>query len=54
MTPRLFLLITAAAISTAGFAQTPHLQPSAPRTLVITDAAASPCGPRRPAPIDTV
>jgi type IV secretory pathway VirB9-like protein len=42
MTPRPFLLITAAAISTAGFAQTPHLQPSAPRTLVITDAAPPP------------
>jgi type IV secretory pathway VirB9-like protein len=42
MTPRPFLLITAAAISTAGFAQTPHLQPSAPRTLVITDSAPPP------------
>jgi type IV secretory pathway VirB9-like protein len=42
MTPRPFLLITAAAISTAGFAQTQHLQPSAPRTLVITDAAPPP------------
>src|ERR1700733_692251 len=42
MTPRPFLLITAAVISTAGFAQTPHLQPSAPRTLVITDAAPPP------------
>src|SRR5580692_7915589 len=42
MTPRLFLFITAAAISTAGFAQTPHLQPGAPRTLVITDTAPPP------------
>ena len=42
MTPRLFLIVTAAAISTAGFAQTPHLQPSAPRTLVITDSAPPP------------
>jgi type IV secretory pathway VirB9-like protein len=42
MTPRPFLLITAAAISTAGFAQTPHLQPSAPRTVVIVDAQAPP------------
>jgi type IV secretory pathway VirB9-like protein len=42
MTPRPFLLITAAVISTAGFAQTPHLQPSTPRTLVITDAAPPP------------
>jgi type IV secretion system protein VirB9 len=42
MTSRPFLLITAAAISTAGSAQTPHLQPSAPRTLVITDAAPPP------------
>lgn len=42
MTPRLFLFVTAAAISTAGFAQTPHLQPSAPRTIVIADAQAPP------------
>ena len=42
MTPRPFLLITAAAISTAGFAQTTHLQPGAPRTLVITDTAPPP------------
>jgi type IV secretory pathway VirB9-like protein len=42
MTPRLFLPIAAAAISTVGFAQTPHLQPSAPRTLVITDSAPPP------------
>jgi type IV secretory pathway VirB9-like protein len=42
MTPRPFLLITAAVISTAGLAQSPHLQPSAPRTLVITDAAPPP------------
>ena len=42
MTPRLFLFVTAAAISTAGVAQTPHLQPSAPRTLVITDSAPPP------------
>jgi type IV secretion system protein VirB9 len=42
MTPRLFMLVTAAAISTAGFAQTPHLQPSAPRTVVIIDAQAPP------------
>lgn len=42
MTPRLFLPIVAAAISTAGFAQTPYLQPSAPRTVVIADAQAPP------------
>ena len=42
MTPRLFLPLAAAAISTASFAQTPHLQPSAPRTLVITDSAPPP------------
>jgi type IV secretory pathway VirB9-like protein len=42
MTPRLFTLVTAAAISTASFAQTPHLQPSAPRTIVITDSAPPP------------
>ena len=42
MTPHLFLIVTAAAISTAGLAQTPHLQPSAPRTLVITDSAPPP------------
>jgi type IV secretion system protein VirB9 len=42
MTPRLFMLITSAAISTAGSAQTPHLQPSAPRTVVIVDAQAPP------------
>jgi len=42
MTPRLFLPIVAAAISAAGFAQTPHLQPSAPRTVVIADAQAPP------------
>jgi type IV secretory pathway VirB9-like protein len=42
MTPRLFLPLTVAAISTASFAQTPHLQPSAPRTLVITDSAPPP------------
>jgi type IV secretion system protein VirB9 len=42
MTPRLFLFVTAAAISTAAFAQTPHLQPSAPRTIVIADAQAPP------------
>ena len=42
MTPRPFLLITAAAISTAGFAQTPHLQPGAPRTIVISDSLPPP------------
>lgn len=42
MTPRLFMLVTAAAISTAGFAQTPHLQPTAPRTVVVVDAQAPP------------
>ncbi len=42
MTPRLFTLVTAAAISTAGFAQTPHLQPNAPRTVVIVDAQVPP------------
>jgi type IV secretion system protein VirB9 len=42
MTPRLFMLITSAAITTAGSAQTPHLQPSAPRTVVIVDAQAPP------------
>jgi type IV secretory pathway VirB9-like protein len=42
MTRRLFLLVTTAAISTAGVAQTPHLQPSAPRTIVIADAQTPP------------
>ena len=42
MTPRLFLPLAVAAISTSSFAQTPHLQPSAPRTLVITDSAPPP------------
>ena len=42
MTSRLFMLVTAAAVSTAGFSQTPQLQPSAPRTVVIVDAQAPP------------
>jgi type IV secretion system protein VirB9 len=42
MTPRPFLFVTAAAISAAGFAQTPHLQPSAPRTVIVVDAQAPP------------
>ena len=42
MTPRLFLPIVATAISAAALAQTPHLQPSAPRMVVIVDAQAPP------------
>jgi type IV secretory pathway VirB9-like protein len=42
MKPSLFMLMTAIAISTAGSAQTPHLQPSAPRTLLIVDSQAPP------------
>jgi type IV secretion system protein VirB9 len=38
----MFLFMIAAAISTAGSAQTPHLQPAAPRTVVIADAQAPP------------
>jgi type IV secretory pathway VirB9-like protein len=42
MTLRLFVLVTAAVITVAGNAQTSNLQPGAPRTLVIADAAAPP------------
>jgi type IV secretory pathway VirB9-like protein len=42
MTIRLFTFVTAVAIGSAGIAQTPHLQPSAPRTVVIADASAPP------------
>jgi len=42
MTLRLFTFVTAVAIGTAAHAQTAHLQPSAPRTVVTTDASAPP------------
>ena len=42
MTPRLFLQVAAAALCTVAIAQTPHLHPSAPRTIVIADAQAPP------------
>ena len=42
MTSPLFTFVTAVAISTAGYAQTAHLQPSAPRTVVTADASAPP------------
>jgi type IV secretory pathway VirB9-like protein len=42
MKPHLFMLVTAVAISTAGSAQIPHLQPSAPRTVIIADVQAPP------------
>ena len=42
MIPRLFVFVTAVAVATAGNAQTPHLQPSAPRTVVTDDASAPP------------
>jgi type IV secretory pathway VirB9-like protein len=42
MTLRLFTFVIAVAIGSAGSAQTPHLQPSAPRTIVIADASAPP------------
>ncbi len=42
MTPGPLLFVTAAAISAAAFAQTPHLQPSAPRMIVSVDAQAPP------------
>ena len=42
MTPYLFLLLTAAVASTAGAVETPHLQPSAPRTVVVSDAQTPP------------
>jgi type IV secretory pathway VirB9-like protein len=42
MTPCLFLLLTAAVASTAGVVETPHLQPSAPRTVVVSDAQTPP------------
>jgi type IV secretion system protein VirB9 len=42
MTSRLFMLLTAAAISTAGIAQTPHLQPNAPRNIIVAEAQAPP------------
>ncbi len=42
MTSRLFIIVTAVAIGTAAHAQTAHLQPSAPRTVVTADASAPP------------
>jgi type IV secretory pathway VirB9-like protein len=39
---RLPLIIAALAISMAASAQTPHLEPNAPRTIVLTDASAPP------------
>lgn len=42
MKSRLYPLFIAAAISTAGSAQTLHLQPGAPRTVVVADAQAPP------------
>jgi len=42
MTLRLLTLVTAVAIGTAAHAQTAHLQPSAPRTVVTADASAPP------------
>ena len=42
MTSRLFTLLTAAAIGTAGIAQTPRLQPNAPRNIVVADAQVPP------------
>ncbi|MBB5061509.1 type IV secretion system protein VirB9 [Granulicella aggregans] len=42
MTLSLCIFVTAAAIGTAGNAQTTHLQPSAPRTIVTADASAPP------------
>jgi len=42
MTIRLFTFVTAVAIGSAGIAQTPHLQPSEPRTIVTADASAPP------------
>jgi type IV secretory pathway VirB9-like protein len=42
MKSRLYLFLTAAAISTAGSAQNLHLQPAAPRTVVVADAQAPP------------
>jgi type IV secretory pathway VirB9-like protein len=42
MNPRLFVFVTSVAVGTAGNAQTPHLQPSAPRTVVTADASAPP------------
>jgi type IV secretory pathway VirB9-like protein len=42
MTLRLLTFMTAVAIGAAGNAQTSHLQPSAPRTIVTADASAPP------------
>jgi type IV secretion system protein VirB9 len=42
MSRHIFIFLTAAAIGTVGNAQTNHLQPSAPRTLVVADASAPP------------
>ncbi len=42
MTPRFFVFVTAVVVGTAGNAQTPHLEPSAPRTVVTADASAPP------------
>ncbi|MEI9979054.1 MAG: TrbG/VirB9 family P-type conjugative transfer protein [Edaphobacter sp.] len=42
MTPRFFVFVTAVVVGTAGNAQTPHLEPSAPRTVVTADSSAPP------------
>jgi type IV secretory pathway VirB9-like protein len=42
MSRRLFIFVTTIAFGTAGNAQIPHLQPSAPRTVVTADASAPP------------
>jgi type IV secretion system protein VirB9 len=42
MTLRLFTFVTAVAIGSAAHAQSNHLQPSAPRTIVSADASAPP------------
>jgi len=42
MTLRLFTFVTAVAIGAAGNAQTSHLQPGAPRTIVTADASTPP------------
>ena len=42
MKPSLYLVVIAAVVSTAGSAQTSHLQPTAPRTVVVADAQVPP------------
>jgi len=42
MTLRLCIFVTIAAIGTAGNAQTTHLRPNAPRTIITADASAPP------------